>query len=141
MQPAGGCCFLTDESYSRKLKDLMAAQETLSMDDVYLLGVGRHFRLGNDLRVIVGRDETENNFLDYYTKSHWSAQAADFPGPTVIAVGEMTETEFERVGSMVARYCDGKKEPSVCVEFSLNGDTRTIDVAPATNELLEELRI
>ncbi len=141
MQPAGGCCFLTDESYSRKLKDLIAVQETLSMDDVYLLGVGRHFRLGSDLRIIVGRDETENNFLEYYTKSHWSARAIDFPGPTVIAVGEMTETEFERVGSMVARYCDGKKESSVLVEFCLNGETRTLDAVPATNELLEELRI
>jgi putative lipoic acid-binding regulatory protein len=143
MQPAGGCCFLTDESYSRKLRDLIENMEAqaLSMDDVYMLGVGRHFRLGADLKVVVGRDETENNFLDYYTRTHLSAQAVDFPGPTAIVMGTMGEDLVERVASVVARYCDGKRESSVSVEFRTNGDTRVVVVAPARDELIEQLRI
>ena len=143
MQPAGGCCFLTDESYSRKLKDLLAATngEPLSMDDVYLLGVGRHFRLADDLKIVVGRDETENNFLDYYTRSHWSAQAVDHPGPTAIIVGEVDASQFGRIASVVARYCDGKREASVDVEFKRGEESRVISVAPAENVLIEQLRI
>ena len=45
-QPAGGCCFLTDESYSLKLVDLWKARgkKDYDLDDVMLLKVGRHIR-------------------------------------------------------------------------------------------------
>ncbi|HIJ83611.1 MAG TPA: tRNA (5-methylaminomethyl-2-thiouridylate)-methyltransferase, partial [Magnetococcales bacterium] len=37
--PAGGCCFLTDENYTRKLRDLWAYRDNrdYSMDDILLL--------------------------------------------------------------------------------------------------------
>lgn len=142
-QPAGGCCFLTDENYSRRLKDLIetGGQESLTMDDVYLLGVGRHFRLREDLKFIVGRDEIENNFLDYYTRSHWSAQALDFPSPTVVVVGDLDNGQFERIASVVARYCDGKREASVRVEFRRGEDVRVVDAGPAADDVVERLRI
>lgn len=143
MQPAGGCCFLTDENYSRKLRDLLASSDAapLSMDDVYLLGVGRHFRLGPDLKVIIGRNEVENNFLEYYTDRGWSARAVDYPGPLALVLGDPAGDTFDTVASLVGRYCDGKREPRVAVEFTRNGTTRTIEVAPAADGLLEELRI
>lgn len=143
MQPAGGCCFLTDQNYSRKLQDLMESLggEALSMDDVYLLGVGRHFRLSPSLKVIIGRDETENNFLAYYTQGRWSAVATDHPGPTGVVMGDPPEDSFDAIASLVARYCDGKGQPTVQVEFTHNGSTRTIEVAPAEDYELEALRI
>jgi hypothetical protein len=143
MQPAGGCCFLTDESYSRKLQDLLDAHngDPLSMDDVYLLGVGRHFRLGPKVKVIVGRDEVENSFLAYYVKNGWSAHAAHFKGPLALIVGDPSDEALNTVASLVARYCDGKRESSVRVTFEKSGSTQTVDAAPADNDLIEELRI
>jgi tRNA-specific 2-thiouridylase len=143
MQPAGGCCFLTDENYSRKLRDLMAVQgaDRLSMDDVYLLGVGRHFRVSDRLKLVVGRDEVENNFLAYYTREFPSVRARDFTGPTAIVMGEWTEADIETAAAVVARYCDGRHEPSVVVEFTQNGDTRALNAAPARDETLEAMRI
>jgi len=143
MQPAGGCCFLTDENYSRKLQDLLEARngEPLSMDDVYLLGVGRHFRLGPKLKVVVGRDEVENNFLEYYVENGWSTRAADFKGPLALVVGDPSEESLGTIASLVARYCDGKREPSVRVKFEKTGFTYMVDVEPADNDLIEELRI
>ena len=143
MQPAGGCCFLTDENYSRKLRDLLAETDDkpLSMDDVYLLGVGRHFRLGPDLKVVIGRNEVENNFLEYYVDERWSARATDHPGPVLVVLGNPGEESFPVAAALVGRYCDGKREPDVAVEFVKNGDTRVIKVPPADNDLLEELRI
>jgi len=143
MQPAGGCCFLTDENYSRKLQDIFdtSGDEPLSMDDVYLLGVGRHFRLGAELKVIIGRDEVENNFLKYYTSNRWSAFASDHKGPILIVMGDPDEASIATIASLVARYCDGKREPVVRVEFEKDDSKRSVEVAPADNELLEELRI
>jgi len=44
--PAGGCCFLTDKSYSTKLVDLWQARDKkeYELDDIMLLKVGRHIR-------------------------------------------------------------------------------------------------
>src|SRR5574341_1667312 len=50
-QPAGGCCFLTDESFAQKFFDLLGAREAagegrrITEEEVILLTVGRHFRL------------------------------------------------------------------------------------------------
>ncbi|NNG13326.1 MAG: tRNA (5-methylaminomethyl-2-thiouridylate)-methyltransferase, partial [Halobacteria archaeon] len=45
-QPAGGCCFLTDEQYSVKLADLWVTRgkREYDLDDIMLLKVGRHLR-------------------------------------------------------------------------------------------------
>jgi tRNA U34 2-thiouridine synthase MnmA/TrmU len=56
--PAGGCCFLTDEAYSRKLVDLWQARgkREYEMDDIMLLKVGRHIRPAPHYKLIVGRE-------------------------------------------------------------------------------------
>jgi len=143
MQPAGGCCFLTDKTYSRKLRDLLDSNEDaqLDMDAVYLLGVGRHFRLGPSLKVVVGRDETENNFLDFYRNAHWTLQAADFNGATAIVMGDMENGDAELAASLVARYCQGREEKTVRVEFVRGDERDTREVSAATDELIESLRI
>ena len=53
--PAGGC-LLTCEEYSKKLRDLFANKKRISIAEVALLKVGRHFRLSNN-KIIVGRNE------------------------------------------------------------------------------------
>jgi len=143
MQPAGGCCFLTDENYSRKLKDLIAVGgvASLSMDDVYLLGVGRHFRLSNEVKLVVGRDEVENNFLEYYTRDNLSVKAMDVSGPTAIVMGEADDNTLSTISAVVARYSDAKSQPTVRVAISNNGDTRVIEVPPAAQSLIEQFRI
>ncbi|MCW8959897.1 MAG: tRNA (5-methylaminomethyl-2-thiouridylate)-methyltransferase, partial [Gammaproteobacteria bacterium] len=68
--PAGGCCFLTDEAYSRKLIDLWKGRgnREYEMDDIMLLKVGRHIRPAPHYKLIVSREEGENNFLLGYRK-------------------------------------------------------------------------
>ena len=144
MQPAGGCCFLTDKAYSHKLRDLLAHMpdgEQLDMDNVYVLGVGRHFRLSPEVKLIVGRDEVENRFLDYYRKTSWVVEATDFKGPTAVVCGDPAPDHFATVASMVARYGQGREATSVQVSFARNGNARVVDAAPASDETLELYRI
>jgi hypothetical protein len=143
MQPAGGCCFLTDEPYSRKFRDLLAHEgpERLSMDDIYLLGVGRHFRLSPSLKIVVGRDEVENNFLARFGDRYWSANAVGFPGATVLIMGELNGDARERIAAIAARYCDGKHEPSVEVHFTHQSEKRSVSVPPADDDVIDALRI
>jgi len=144
MQPAGGCCFLTDEAYSRKLRDLfdhMDDGEQLDMDNVYLLGVGRHFRLTPRVKVIVGRDETENHFLEYYARSTWSAVAVDYNGPVVLLYGDPGEDDLKTTASLVARYGQGRGEPSVRIQFEGPDQKCIIESGPACDAFIESIRI
>ncbi|MCH7549729.1 MAG: hypothetical protein IH969_09390 [Candidatus Krumholzibacteriota bacterium] len=144
MQPAGGCCFLTDKAYSRKLRDLLGHMEEgseLDMESVYTLGVGRHFRLSENLKIIVGRDETENNFLEHYSRDHWSVKVTGHAGPTAIIMGEFSDADVGTLASMVARYSDGRNEARVEVCFSFGDKTRVVNAPPATAETLDRYRI
>ena len=57
-QPAGGCCFLTDEKYSVKLADLWKSrgEKTYEIDDIMLLKVGRHVRPDPHYKIIIARE-------------------------------------------------------------------------------------
>ncbi len=143
MQPSGGCCFLTDEAYSRKFKDLIEnlGEEAISVEDIYLLGVGRHFRLSPSLKVIIGRDQIENNFLSRFSTRYWSARVREFPGPTALIMGEIDDGSWKRIAAMTARYSDGKHEPSVIVEFSFGDRSKVLIAAAASDTVLDTLRI
>ena len=143
MQPAGGCCFLTDENYTKKFRDVLEHSDgsDVTVEDIFILGVGRHFRLGPELKVIVGRDEVENNFLSHYRRDHWSAHATGFAGPTAIVMGEFSAIDVDTIAAMVARYCDGKREPAVDIRFELGDKEQVVTASPASDELLDRYRV
>ena len=67
--PAGGC-LLTEEVFSARLKDLFSHQDTYSRNDFELLKHGRHFRLGPDAKIIVGRNRSDNErILSLYERA------------------------------------------------------------------------
>lgn len=143
MQPAGGCCFLTDDAYSTKFRDVIRHSngDGLELEDIFILGVGRHFRLSPDLKLIVGRDEVENDFLQHYTKSNWSGRATQFTGPTAIVMGKFDGTALGTMASMIARYSDGRQEQAVEVLFTCGEESALLTVAPADEEVIANHRI
>jgi len=60
--PAGGC-LLTIDSFANKIKDMIAHEKIESESDVEILKFGRHLRLPNGAKMVIGRDESENNAL------------------------------------------------------------------------------
>lgn len=60
--PAGGC-LLTDVQFSIRLRDFVA-HDTFSKDDIEVLKNGRHFRLPEGAKLVVGRNEKENDIID-----------------------------------------------------------------------------
>ncbi len=141
-QPAGGCT-LTDGNYALRFKDLMghARRPELSREDAVLLAVGRHFRLSDRLKIIVGRDETENHCLERSGTGAWLVTTIDHPGPTVLVQGEPDENELRLAAEITARYSDAKQLPRVQVVASRGERSRTLAVAPMPDEALERLRI
>lgn len=56
----GGGCLLTISAYSDKIKDMMKFEKIESVEDTEILKFGRHLRLENGAKMVVGKDETDN---------------------------------------------------------------------------------
>src|SRR5574341_2354519 len=108
-QPAGGCCYLTDEAFARKFFDVLDAREALGQprrltgDDVILLSTGRHFRLSPRARLVVGRSEVENALLEHHLQGRARLEAKDLLGPVALVEGEPTWEERVLASRIVAR--------------------------------------
>jgi tRNA-specific 2-thiouridylase len=132
-QPAGGCCFLTNEHYSNKLADLWRAQgkREYEFDDIMLLKVGRHLRPKPHFKLIIGREEGENLFLEGYRKQFTHFKVLDHSSPLVLLDGEVSAEDIELAASIVGRYSQGRECESVQVQVTTqSGVSWVLNVTP-----------
>lgn len=95
--PAGGC-LLTDPGFSRRVKDLLEHQDDCQERDFELLKYGRHFRLQENYKVVVGRTREDNRQISRFIEPNKDIQLRmmDMPGPIVlIPVGAPDEIVHE----------------------------------------------
>ena len=136
-QPAGGCCFLTDKQYSLKLADLWRTRgrREYDLDDIMLLKVGRHLRPRAHFKIIVGREEGENRFLEGYRKRFISMIPTSHSGPLVLIDGEVGPGDVQLAARLTARFSQGRDAALVTVEVrQTDGMTQSLDVIPLPSE-------
>ena len=132
-QPAGGCCFLTDASYSAKLSDMWRHQgnRDYELDDIMLLKVGRHIRPNERFKLVVGREEGENNFLRGYKRLFTHLVVKDYAGPLVLLDGRPNSDDLELAARITGRFSQGKAADTVDVSLTpLEGTEQTLSVKP-----------
>ena len=132
-QPAGGCCFLTDAQYASKLQDLWDArgERDYELDDIMLLKVGRHIRPASRYKLIVGREEGENRFLEGYRKRFLHLRTTEFRGPLALIDGAPQPGDVTLAARILARYSQGRTAPRVDVSaHHTNGVVEMLNVAP-----------
>jgi len=131
--PAGGCCFLTDKSYSVKLVDLWQhrGSKEYELDDIMLLKVGRHIRPSDKFKLIVSREHGENKFLEGYKKQFTYLYISNFSGPLALIEGDVNEDDLKLAGQIVARYSQGRDAEQVEVTAKpLNKEQVIFNVKP-----------
>jgi tRNA-specific 2-thiouridylase len=102
--PAGGC-LLTDKNFSEKLRDLFEDKQTVTPDDVRLLTVGRHFRIDAGVKIVVGRDNKENNLLiSLAPHGYHLFTPQGFPGPVALLNGDPTQDIKQTIGRLIITY-------------------------------------
>ncbi len=139
--PAGGC-LLTDPIYSYRLKDLLEHKPNVSVKDINLLRVGRHFRVSKTCKVIVGRNEKENEILrSVASDEDFILEVEGYKGPTTLICGNPTNEEIKLAASICARYSDAKKMPFVEVAVFKDNQKFKITATALSDSLLSELRI
>ena len=138
-QPAGGCCFLTDPNYSRRLNDLWSTrgERRYEHDDIILLKVGRHLRPRPHFKLIVGREEGENNFLRGYRRQFMSMSALTIDGPLVLLDGDANDDDVQLAARITARFGKGKEAASVDIEVcNTDGTCHVLAVPPLAADAL-----
>ncbi len=140
-QPSGGCCFLTDKSYSKKLSDLWSSrgERDYEIDDIMLLKVGRHIRPATNYKLIVGREHGENQYLEGYRKQFIHIRTLSHSGPLTLIDGVPTEDDIALAARISARFSKGKTADAVDVEVNYpDGRSDKLSVAPIAVEQFPE---
>jgi tRNA-specific 2-thiouridylase len=137
-QPAGGCCFLTDRSYSVKLKDLWdnRGRREYEIDDIMLLKVGRHIRPSNAFKLIIAREEGETKYLSGYRRQYQTIKTVSHAGPLALVEGARLDPEqLELACAITARFSQGRDAESVELRFSdREQSSQSIHVRPLRAE-------
>ncbi len=141
--PAGGC-LLTDPGFGVRVKDLLKHNE-LTLGNARLLRYGRHYRLAQDTKAVVGRDEKDNGEIERLAVAgDLFLVLADIPGPTTLLRGDPTEEMIKAAGALTARASKAKSAASARLRVWNAGheeDGRVVEVAPATDEYAEALTL
>jgi len=129
--PAGGC-LLTEAVFSRRLKDLITMNQGFSRRDLELLKQGRHFRISEEMKIVVGRNKKENEVLiDLARQEDVLATVESFPGPTVLAIGTPTTEDLEVVAAIAVSYSDAPLNQPIAVKLERDS---TINVLRARGD-------
>ncbi len=139
-QPAGGCCFLTDEKYALKLVDLWQARNTkdYDLDDIMLLKVGRHIRPKSNFKMIIAREEGEARFLQGYKHAFSHIHMLSHRGPLVLIDGTPSDQDLELAARIAARYGQGRHATKVRLKIVHQQTEREIEVAPMPADEIPE---
>ncbi len=142
-QPAGGCCFLADETYAERFHELLAHRpdREITQDEVMLLGTGRHFRLSDATKVIVGRNRLENNLLARYRQGRILLSCTEVGSPSALIDGPVEDRQIEQAAGIVARYSDATDGQSIKVVVDRGDVSRAISVVTDKQIRLDPLRI
>lgn len=115
--PAGGCLF-TDKSFAAKVREHIDHDE-LTTDDIVLLKTGRHFRLPDGSKLVLGRNEVENNQLESMNRpGDRMLHPLNVMGPVgLMRGGSGSEDVLGLAGEIIASYCDGDQDVNVSVRY------------------------
>jgi tRNA U34 2-thiouridine synthase MnmA/TrmU len=121
-QPAGGC-FLTQEQMGARVRDLKKFICDFNRNDLALVRLGRHFRINEKLRIIVGRNEQENKSLEGLAQpGDVIFENAEWAGPIVLARGEVLAQDKELIANITKRYGkDNESEISPVIARTVGG--------------------
>lgn len=138
---AGGGCLLTDPAFGLRTKDLFDHTKTPTINDIDLLKLGRHHRLDEETKMIVGRNQTENETIRMLAlPGDILLEVRDFVGPTTILRGKTAKDHVIFAASVTLKYSDAPSAEGY-VTVSDSSSKNDIAVTPATEKDYKKFRI
>ena len=134
--PAGGC-LLTDPEYAARMRDLLAHDPGFDLHDVRLLSFGRHFRLPSGAKVIVGRNESDNEPIEKARRNgDVLLLPKEVPGPSVLCQGLADENDLVAAAGLLVAHT--KHAEAFRITVKRHGDERADEIVNGAPRLKQE---
>ena len=139
---AGGGCLLTEPHFGIKAKDLFSHTKNPTINDIDLLKIGRHFRLDEETKFIVGRNKDENEMIKAIAlPGDILLEAKDFVGPVSILRGSNAKQHLKFASSITLRYSDAPNNEQAIVSIKNNDLVEEIASKSAEEESYIQFRM
>ena len=113
----GGGCLLTDDNFGKKMFDFIK-YDTFEVKDIPVMKYGRHFRLKDGAKFVVGRNKEENEHLQNIDNDkYYHLKTVGIPGPHGLLSKNATEEEKEFAAKAMLTYTKAKPDESFSVAF------------------------
>jgi tRNA U34 2-thiouridine synthase MnmA/TrmU len=138
---SGGGCLLTEAGFSNQLRDLLQHDPQAGPNDVELLKAGRQFRLSATAKLVLGRNQADNDLIHELAKEQPKLRCSNFNGPLGLFCGEQNQDDLEKAAAILASYGKGKDEAQVEVLFTGGEKEFKLTVAPLARPLSREMML
>ena len=124
----GGGCLLTEIQFSNKLRDFVD-HDKLEVEDINTLKAGRHLRLPDGAKLIIGRDQDDNEKIKNTTSDkYYKARILDASGPLCLFQKDASEDDMKLATNLIITYGRTNLDKTYKVKF--------VDSVDITNEIM-----
>ncbi len=102
--PAGGCR-VTEKNFKVRFDDLVSHSNDVGISDLVILKYGRHFRISDSCKLIVGKNQQENEFLEKLTWGNVTLRVVEPAGPYALLQWDERQSNLSTALEIIARYC------------------------------------
>jgi len=122
----GGGCLLTDENFAKKMNDFIK-YDKFEVRDITLMKFGRHLRLDDGAKLVVGRNKDENVHLQNINNDkYYHIKTVGLPGPHAMLSKTASQKDKECATKIILTYC--KTSPNA--EYTLSYDDLELKGSP-----------
>lgn len=122
----GGGCLLTDENFSKKMVDFIK-HDKFEVRDIPLMKFGRHLRLSNGAKLVVGRNQEENEYLQNIDNDkYYHVKTVGLPGPHAMLSKNASDDDKNLSTKIILTYCKTTADKS----YTLSYDSNEVEGSP-----------
>ncbi len=135
--PAGGC-LLTQPQFGNKMKDFIK-YDKMQVQDIDTLKTGRHLRLPDGAKFIIGRDESDNQKIEKIINDKYlKVLTLDAIGPTALLDKTASQKDKELAVSFIISYAKTEANKEYDVDF---GDFKMSGVKLESRDIVKKYLI
>jgi tRNA-uridine 2-sulfurtransferase len=129
-QPSTGC-LLTEQLFVSRIRDLLRHKPDATDWDFRTLKPGRHLRIDENTKVVVGRREQENRELEELAAEDAASESVflypvNFNGPGVLWIGKFDERTVSLGGAILLRYSKVYDPENAEIQVFRNGNRELV---------------
>ncbi len=120
-QSPGGGCLLTDINFTKKMREFIEHND-LEVEDIDVLKNGRHLRLPDGSKLVIGRDKEENELLENASNNKYlKVKADEIPGPFALLSNEATKSDKDLTARIILTFA--KTNPELTYDVFIGDET------------------